>query len=351
VKIQNKNNNLAIVGEKPTVTREGWTESSADWNPPPTAATQTERTNPIALHAESIHHQFGSHQVLSDLCITLYCGDTLGLLGLNGAGKTTLLTILAGVIAPDQGTVHVGEHELYRDSIAARMQIGYAPDTPAVYPEYRVIEFLRFIAEARRIPRAQIKASIDNVLQRCRLGEVRQRVIGNLSSGYQQRVNLAQALIHHPKVLILDEPTNGLDPQQMLQMRELVGELESDQATIFSSHQLTEIQSVCNRVLVIERGKRLLDAYLTHLSGSSLLVKLETPFDLNNLPGISTACELDNHQWIVTGQALNANLIKTMLESRGVTAHQIEPAHNFLESLIQRMTPNSQQTNGCNNDS
>ena len=183
--------------EKKAVQAQGWTESSSDWEVPPRNNTTTSPAPAtVALQARDLKFRYGAKQALSEVSFTLYQGDTLGLLGLNGAGKSTLLKVLAGALAPDTGTVHVGDNELFERTIAGRMDIGYAPDKPAVYPEFRVTEYLRFIARMRRIPRRNIKTAVDRVIERCTLGGVQKRIIGNLSTGFQQRINIAQALIH-----------------------------------------------------------------------------------------------------------------------------------------------------------
>jgi len=189
-----------------------WTESSSDWTAPPSGQVGGKSDTPIALQAQSVDVQYGKRHAIENLNLTLYRGDTLGLLGLNGAGKSTFLRVLAGALAPHGGSVHVAQNEVYSDLIAARENIGYAPETPAVYPDYRVIEFLQLIARLRRIDKTKRKKAVAEIMDRCALSNVSKRVIGNLSTGYQQRVNLAQAMIHKPSVLILDEPVNGLDP-------------------------------------------------------------------------------------------------------------------------------------------
>lgn len=320
-----------------------WTESSSDWIAPPAnrpAAFHLPRT--AALIAQDLSVSYGKQHVLNRISFTLYQGDTLGLLGLNGAGKSTLLKVLSGAMAPNQGTVQIGDHELYENIITPRMNIGYAPDKPAVYPEFRVTEFLHFIARMRRLDRRTIKKSVDIVIDRCALGEVRNRIIGNLSTGYQQRVNIAQALVHSPKILILDEPTNGLDPVQLMEIRELVSTLAPDQAILFSSHLLSEVNSTCNRVMLIDGGRQILDSPLKVLANkknNSFEVRLanQGEFNLNDLPGIAHACRTKTGHWLVTGDSLTPEHLKAMLSSRGQQATQINTEENFLESIFKQL--------------
>jgi len=327
--------------------RAGWTESSSDWVvPPDNADVTTPSPVPIALQARNLALRYGPTQALNEVSFTLRQGDTLGLLGLNGAGKSTLLKVLAGALAPDNGTVHVGENELFERTVAGRMDIGYAPDKPAVYPEFRVTEYLRFIARMRRIHRRNINTSVDHVIERCALGGVRQRIIGNLSTGFQQRINIAQALLHTPDVLILDEPTNGLDPVQIVEMRELVTSLAPEQATIFSSHQLPEVNAICNRVILIHNGLQIMDAPLDKLSNSennTFEVWLDdNDIDLQELPGVNGASRIMQDHWLVTGKSLTSEHLTAMLASRGQRVAKVSPAENYLESLFRQLAATDQ---------
>lgn len=334
--------NKANAGVTPSTA--GWSEHSSDWDTPPNN-TPKPGPSPIALQAKDLSVRYGPNQILCNISLTLYKGDRLGLLGLNGAGKSTLLKVLAGALAPTTGTVLIGSNELYENPIETRTDIGYAPDKPAVYPEFRVVEYLTFIAKMRRIPNTKIRASIDNVLQRCALEDVRRRIIGNLSSGYQQRVNLAQALIHSPRVLILDEPANGLDPVQLLEIRDLLKALGSEQATIFSSHVLPEVSTVCNRVFLIHQKQTILDAQLNELAdknNSTFEVKLEannntTEFDVAALPGITAACRVDLNRWIVTGNSITVAHLNAMLNARGQTPLTINESDDYLENLFKQL--------------
>ena len=321
---------------------QGWTENSFDWNTPPSDHQLSPSPAPIALRAKALRVNFGSNCALQDLSFDLHSGDTLGLLGLNGAGKSTLLKVLSGALAPGRGTVHIGDKELYEDQIEARMNLGYAPDKPAIYPEFKVREFLSFIARMRRIPRAQIASAVDDVMQRCVLTKVHKRIIGNLSSGYQQRVNLAQALIHTPRVLILDEPSNGLDPVQMMEMRELVTNLTDDQATIFSSHLLSEVETVCNRVILIHSGRQVLDTSITSTENNTtfeVTLASGTDLDLTEVPGVTDACRLTDTHWMVAGNSLTEAHLQTMLTTRGLNVSGITASENYLESVFKQLAP------------
>lgn len=329
---------------------DAWTESSSDWNTPPGSTQSPELAQPIALKARHLTVMFGQHQAISNIDLTLYQGDTLGLLGLNGAGKSTLLKVLAGALTPNYGHVLVGENDLYEQTVKARMDIGYAPDKPAVYPEFKVVEFLNHIARMRHIDKTQINSAVDRVVESCALGEMQNRIIGNLSSGYQQRINLAQALIHSPRILILDEPANGLDPVQLMEMRELIKQLGPEQATIFSSHLLSEVNSICNRVILVHNGRHTLDTSLDQLSN-----KNNTTFELTlqdddaseavlqALPGVIAANRIEGNRWVVTGRDITAEHVQTMLTARGYETSLINQADDHLECIFRHLSPASNQ--------
>ncbi len=308
-------------------------------------------TTTALLQAADINVNYGKFQAINNLSLTLNAGDTLGLLGLNGAGKSTLLRVLAGTSAPGSGAVSINGHDLSKQPLAAKQNIGYAPDKPPVYPEFTVREFLTFAARLRRVAKKKLKTSIDTAIEKCALQQVTDRVIGNLSHGYQQRINLAQALVHEPRLLILDEPANGLDPAQLLEMRSLVQQIQSDQATIFSSHLLGEVQQVCNRVMVINDGQKLLDIPLLELSDNSkttyelILQGKANQQDLQNLPGVLRICTVDEKHWLVTTNADNSaatvDQIGEVLIERGLRLLEVNPVRNHLEKLFSQLKLNS----------
>lgn len=302
---------------------------------------------PGLLQAENINVRYGKFNAISDFRLSLTAGDTLGLLGLNGAGKSTLLRVLSGSAAPTSGKVTVNGFDLCADPVEARRQIGYAPDRPPLYLEFTVREFLIFAAKLRRIEKSNVNRAIDKVIGKCGLEGVVHRVIGNLSHGYQQRINLAQAIVHEPKLLILDEPANGLDPAQLLEMRSVVQHIQTDQATIFSSHLLGEVQQVCNRVVVINEGHKLLDMPLSELSDASrstyelILHGKAQSQDLQDLPGVLRVCSVDSKHWLVTTTSdtglATVDQIGELLLQRGLQLLEVNPVRNHLEKLFSQL--------------
>ena len=213
------------------------------------------------LQTEHLSRRFASRRGVDDFTLTLRAGDIVGLAGLNGAGKSTTLSMLAGALRPTRGRVLVNGRDLLRNPVARR-DIGFAPDKPPLYPELTVREYLDYTAALRGLGGKAAVRAVDEVLDDCRLGASSQRLIRPLSRGMQQRVGLAQALVHRPSVLLLDEPTEGLDPQQAESFRHLVSGRASTGAILLSTHQLDVISGLCNRLVVLHEGRQVLDLRL-----------------------------------------------------------------------------------------
>ena len=196
---------------------------------------------------------------MEGVSFSLERGEVLGLLGPNGAGKTTTLRVVTGYLPATSGNVLVDGWNLWEAPYEVRRRIGYLPDNPPLYPDMTVFDYLNFMAELHEVPRASRLARVDDVIERLDLGDVAGRLIGRLSRGYRQRVGLAQAVVHEPPVLVCDEPTVGLDPRQIAQMRELMRGFGQDHAVLFSSHILTEVRALCTRVAIMHRGRLLVE--------------------------------------------------------------------------------------------
>jgi ABC-2 type transport system ATP-binding protein len=211
--------------------------------------------NQILIEASGLSRRYGATLAVRNLDLTLRKGEILGLLGPNGAGKSTTMKMLAGCLAPSGGSIKINGVDLAAEPKAAKASLGYLPEQPPLYPELTVDEYLRFCAGLHGIAAGAREAALQRAKQACGLTEVAPRLIGNLSKGYQQRVGLAQAIIHRPPVIILDEPTVGLDPIQIREIRALIKELGQSHSVILSSHILPEIQAVCGRVMIIDKGR------------------------------------------------------------------------------------------------
>jgi ABC-2 type transport system ATP-binding protein len=199
--------------------------------------------------------RFGTVDAVRGITFSVGRGEIVGFLGPNGAGKTTTMRILAGIFPPTTGTVRIAGHDVLREPLACRRAVGYFPENAPFYADLRVVGFLRFVARMKRLPRAKREQAVTSVLAACGLEGVAHRRIGTLSKGYRQRVGLAQALCGDPPVLILDEPTIGLDPGQVVEIRDLVRGLRGDRTVFFSSHILSEVEALCERVIVIAGGR------------------------------------------------------------------------------------------------
>lgn len=207
------------------------------------------------IEVKHLTKYYGDYAAVDDLSFEVADGTVYGFLGANGAGKTTTMSIMTGYLAPTDGTVRINGHDILEEPEAARKTIGYLPEVPPVYPDMTVFEYLRFAAELKRIPAKEREAQVDMAVQALELGGVPDRLIRNLSKGYRQRVGFAQALLGEPETLILDEPTSGLDPRQIIEIRELIRELGQKHTVILSSHILSEVSEVCDRVLIIREGR------------------------------------------------------------------------------------------------
>jgi len=222
------------------------------------------------IEARGLAKRYGDLVAVSDVTFSVQPGEVVGFLGPNGAGKTTTMPTLTGFLPPTDGTAALAGHDIFGDPLAARRAIGYLPESPPLYPEMSVEGYLGYVAKLKDVPRAQRKSAVDRALERCGLAQVRRRVIGALSKGYRQRVGLAQAIVHDPPVMILDEPTVGLDPIQIREIRTLIGELASARegkarTVILSTHILPEVEAICRRVIIMHRGRKALDAPIEEL--------------------------------------------------------------------------------------
>ncbi|PIQ97732.1 MAG: MFS transporter [Nitrospinae bacterium CG11_big_fil_rev_8_21_14_0_20_56_8] len=245
---------------------------------------------------ENLTKFYGPRRAINNLSFTIDKGEVVGFLGPNGAGKSTTMNILACIIPASSGTARVCGFDVFEQSLEIRKIIGYLPETPPLYQDMVVEDYLKFAAAIRRVASRNIPGALDRVIDACRLKDVRKRIIGKLSKGFQQRVGLAQALVHNPDILILDEPTIGLDPIQIIEIRKLIKELAQSHTIILSSHILPEITQICKRVIIINEGEIAavdsLEGLTTSLHKSErILLKVrktldEIPSQLKSLEGV-----------------------------------------------------------------
>ena len=226
------------------------------------------------IELKGVTKRYGTVEAIRDISFTAPKGQIVGLLGQNGAGKTTTLNILTGYMPPTEGQVLVDGMDMLTQSRDCKRAIGYLPEKPPLYDEMTVRSYLRFVCELKEVAHKAITAHVDEIMGICGLTEVAGRLIGHLSKGYRQRVGIAQALCGDPPVLVLDEPTVGLDPRQVVEIRALIKQLGQTHTVIFSSHLLSEIQQLCQRVIILHRGKMIREADMTELteSGDALVL-------------------------------------------------------------------------------
>jgi len=302
------------------------------------------------VHAEHLYRYYSQTCAVNDVSFDLYKGDVLGFLGPNGAGKSTTMQMLTGNLAPSAGQISIQGIDLLDRPKAAKHAVGYLPEQPPVYRELTVDEYLHYCARLNRIPRKRRLRAIDTARERCGLEDVGARLIGNLSKGYQQRVGIAQAIIHTPAVVILDEPTVGLDPIQIREIRALIRELGKEHGIILSTHILPEVQATCNRVQIIHHGKLVFSDTMAGLEqrmhATSLIAGFHATPDLaalQQLPGVAQTEVLDAGR--VRIRYLDASPAEALAELAAAShwrLHELTPEQHTLEQIFIELTCSEQ---------
>ena len=302
------------------------------------------------IEVENLTKFYGPRPAIKNLTFQISKGEVVGFLGPNGAGKTTTMNILSCILPATSGTARICGYDVFENSLGVRKTLGYLPENLPLYSDMIVSDYLRFAAKIRSVKGKNLSSNVDRILEKCSLKEVRGRIIGRLSKGFQQRVGLAQALIHNPDILILDEPTLGLDPIQIIEIRKLIKELASEHTIILSSHILPEITEICKRVIIISEGviaaMDSLDGLNAQLrKGDNLLLKIRNPNGtvLESLKGLEKICSVqteDNIEFLIECE-LNSNLqdsiARTALEhSWGIV--ELKPIALSLEDIFLKLT-------------
>lgn len=308
---------------------------------------------PLTLSARKLCRRFGQREIIHDVSLELRHGEVLGLLGHNGAGKSTTLQMLTGALLPQSGQIEICGYDLARQPVQAKAHIGFLPEIPPLYREMRVDDYLLFAATLHRVPRAQIANDLAEAKRRCGLQENGKKIIGTLSKGYQQRVGIAQAIIHQPEVIILDEPTVGLDPSQIRDIRTLIRELGDAHSVILSTHLLSEVESICDRIEIIHHGRMIYsDSSLRmklygHQPG--FIVTLLSPpalAELQAIAGVQQVEQLSTTQFRIFYEA-GANpgaALLALAAQHGWQAEQLVPLQARLEDVFMQITQGKTET-------
>jgi ABC-2 type transport system ATP-binding protein len=306
------------------------------------------------IEVQHLTKRYGPFTAVDDISFTVERGEILGFLGPNGAGKTTTMRVLTGYMPPTEGTAVVAGFNLLEKPIEAKRRTGYLPETPPLYPDMTVREYLEFCSRIKGVPRGDRKMRVSSVMERTRVADMADRHCGKLSKGYRQRVGLAQALLHNPDVLILDEPTAGLDPKQIIETRQLIKDLRGDHTVVLSTHILPEVSQTCQRVVIINKGKVVAidtpDNLTSRLRGSETMyvqvdaMGADAGSVLAGLAGVTRVSVSDTQDTVMgleveseTGRDLRRELAATVV-GRGWGLLEMRPMRMSLEDVFLKLT-------------
>ncbi|MCW5627068.1 MAG: ABC transporter ATP-binding protein [Burkholderiales bacterium] len=303
--------------------------------------------SPNTLEAQHLSRIYGARTAVHEVSLSLARGEVLGLLGPNGAGTTTTMQMITGNLAPSTGSVTVCGIDLLERPIDAKARIGYLPETPPLYRDFTVDEYLRLAARLHRVARGKVGPAVARAKSRCGLPDKGGQLIGTLSKGYQQRVGIAQAIVHEPDLVVLDEPTVGLDPNQIREIRALVRELAADHSVILSTHILPEVEAVCDRVQILHQGRVVytdtIAALRQHRAGQALTVAFRRPPSvetLRALPGVRSIDALSEQRFRLfhePGDTLVDTLVPRAVE-RNWGLVELSPVETSLEEVFVNLT-------------
>ena len=303
--------------------------------------------NPI-VKVEHLYHRYTSSRwAIEDINFQIDEAGVVGLLGSNGAGKSTTMNIICGVMRQTTGEVYIDGINTLKEPVKARKLIGFLPQKPPLYPDLTIDEYLRFCAEIQWMDKKKIKSAIAVAEERCGITHMKDRLLRNLSGGYQQRVGLAQAILHDPKFVVLDEPTNGLDPNQILEVRQLIKDIAVDRTVMLSTHILSEVQATCDYIRMIEEGQVVfagtVEEFDNYIVPNTIFVSLASapPVDeLKKLPGIKRAEVLDNHGVRLWYDGERGTIKQVMREavSRGWDMTELRKEKSSMEAVFAKLS-------------
>jgi len=311
------------------------------------------------IKVEGLTKRYARTVAVDDISFEIEKGQIVGFLGPNGAGKTTTMRVLTCFLPPTAGAANVAGFDVLKNPLEVKKRIGYLPETPPLYPEMEVDEYLTFVGRLKGIGRPELAKRIDEVCERCAIGDVRKKLVGKLSKGYRQRVGLAQAIIHNPEVLVLDEPTAGLDPKQIIETRELIKGLAGDHTIILSTHILPEVEQTCQQVIIIAKGKLVATDSVSNLTNrlrgsEAVAVEVEARDGvidpvvvrqrLEQVPGVSRVIIKETREKrhgfeveSLQGRPVRAELARTVVEA-GWNLNELRPLALSLEEIFLQLT-------------
>ncbi len=301
------------------------------------------------VSVENLSHRYNIQWAVKDVSFEIPGKGIYGLLGSNGAGKSTAMNIMSGVLKQTKGNIFIKGINLSKDPIEAKKQIGFLPQDPPLYTDITVEEYLTNCAYLRMIDSKQVKSAVEEVLEKCAITHFKKRLIRNLSGGYRQRVGIAQAIIHKPAFIILDEPTNGLDPNQIIEVRGLIKEIAQERAVLLSTHILTEVHAICDHILMIEHGKLVFsgkteefDNYLTPNTIFVRLLEMPSIDDLMQIEGIENVEELGGPNYRLTFADLNGATERIVMQSvkHNWRLDEIRAEKNSLNDVFSALSKN-----------
>ncbi|QEC45599.1 ABC transporter ATP-binding protein [Pseudobacter ginsenosidimutans] len=302
----------------------------------------------MILRTERLSHKYSSNWAIRDINIQIGDAGIIGLLGSNGAGKSTTMNIICGALNQTEGKVFINDIDMGKYPKEAKKEIGFLPQTPPLYTDLTIDEYLVFSAELRKINKHLIRSAVDEAKERCGIQHFSSRLIKNLSGGYRQRVGIAQAIIHKPSLVVLDEPTNGLDPNQLIEARKLIREIAEEHTVLLSSHILSEINILCREIIMIESGRVVfsdsMDAFNNYAQSHALLIRMGNPpprEELMNVPGVSKVEFVTNEQLKIyfegNADELTERLIATSV-SAGWKIKEINPDKGLLDDIFKQLS-------------
>jgi ABC-2 type transport system ATP-binding protein len=299
----------------------------------------------MSITVKNLTKIYGEQRAVDNISFSVNKGEIVGFLGPNGAGKSTTMKMITGYLQPDAGNIQVSDVDVTKDPLAAKKKVGYLPESNALYYDMYVKEYLDFVADVHKI--SNRKSAIDNVITQVGLTKEKAKKVGQLSKGYKQRVGLAAALLHNPEVLILDEPTSGLDPNQIVEIRSVIKEQGQDKLVLFSSHILQEVEAICDRVIIINKGKIVADDKLSNLQRTSSNNIVRVSFKealeaewLKRLPDVKAVSKVDSFSWTIDTEHpenVRKGLLQLALE-HNLNIVSLQSENQSLEEVFRSLT-------------